>query len=289
MITPTQREILLALINIYEKKKEAVKGEDISKALKRNAGTIRNQMQTLKAIGYVEGIPGPKGGYYPSTNAYEALSMQQINKPHIVNVFRDGQPIEGLTVQKIEFNKIQHPTDCTSVVTVVGDTRKVREHDVIKVGPTPVHHLVLTGEVVGRDDTRKELLIASHGITSIPKGKVIDVATKNLITLAPQMKIRDCAKILVEKRISAAPVIENGKLVGILTDGEIVKAVAQNQTEGIAQDILLPNPITIDKSAKIIEAMQKMQQNDVGRLLVIDTGKPVAIITKTDIIKRMLG
>jgi transcriptional regulator len=289
MITPTQREILLALINIYEKKKEPIKGEDISKVLKRNPGTIRNQMQTLKAIGYVEGVPGPKGGYSPSTKAYEALSIEQINKPYIVNVFRDGHPIEGLTVQKIEFNKIQHPTDCTSVVTVVGDTRKIKEHDIIKVGPTPVHHLILTGEVVGRDDTRKELLIASHGITSIPKGKVIDVATKNLISLSPAMKIRDCAKILMEKRISAAPVIENGKLIGILTEGEIVKAVAQNNEEGCAQDILLPNPIKIEKNAKIIDAMQKMQEHDIGRLLVTDAGKPIAIITKTDIIQRMLG
>lgn len=288
MISQTQREILNALITIYERKKEAVKGEDISGELKRNPGTIRNQMQTLKALGYVEGVPGPKGGYTPSTKAYQALNLEQINKPYQVHVIREGKPIEGLSVQKIEFNKVSHPTDCTSVITVSGDTRKIKDHDIIKVGPTPVNHLVLQGEVIGRDDTRKEILVISHSITSIPKGKAIDVASKNLISFNPEMKIKEAARILTEKRISAAPVIEYNQLIGILTEGEIVRAVSKDKTEGTVREVMQREVITIDKDARIIDCVEKMYEYDVGRLIVMDGDKPIGMLTKTDIIQRML-
>ena len=62
-LTPIQKEILTALINLYRTKKHAIKGEDIAEVIQRNPGTVRNQMQSLKALGLVEGVPGPKGGY----------------------------------------------------------------------------------------------------------------------------------------------------------------------------------------------------------------------------------
>jgi predicted transcriptional regulator len=288
MITPTQREILEALIQLYEKNKETVKGEEISGVLHRNPGTIRNQMQTLKALGYVEGVPGPKGGYSPSTKAYEALSFEQIKKPYIVSIYRGGKPIEGISVQRIEFNKVAHPTDCTSVITVMGNTRQIKDHDKIKVGPTPVNRLVLIGEVIGRDDNRKELLVALESITSIPKGKVIDVAAKHLMTLTSDMRITDAAKMLAEKKISSAPVIDSGKLVGIITEEEIVRAVSNDRTGGRVGDIMLRDPLTIEKDAKLVDCMQKMKEHGAGRLIVTDNGRPAGMITNTDILLRML-
>ncbi|HEY3422517.1 MAG TPA: Rrf2 family transcriptional regulator, partial [Methanocellaceae archaeon] len=62
-LTVIQREILTALINLFREKGRAIKGEEISERIDRNPGTVRNQMQSLKALGLVEGVPGPKGGY----------------------------------------------------------------------------------------------------------------------------------------------------------------------------------------------------------------------------------
>jgi predicted transcriptional regulator len=288
MISPTQREIIEALIELYEKKKETVKGEDISAVLHRTPGTIRNQMQTLKALGYVDGVPGPKGGYIPAMKAYEALELEMLNKPHIVNIFRDGKPIEGVTVQKIEFTSVQNPDECMSRVTIVGDTRKIMEHDIIKVGPTPANHIILTGEVVGRDDIRRELRIASHSISSIPKGKVIEIAAKNVISFSPETKLKECAKILIDKRIRAAPVIKDGKLLGIITETEIVRAYAAGNSDRKAGDVAIKNPLTIDGEARLIEAIERMTKYDVGRLIVTKGEKIAGMITKTDILIRML-
>jgi hypothetical protein len=288
MISPTQREILVALIELYEKKKDTVKGEDISSMLKRTPGTIRNQMQTLKALGYVDGVPGPKGGYIPAMKAYEALEMEVVNKPYIVNVFRDGKPIEGVTVQKIEFTSVQNPNDCMSRVTIVGDTRKIMEHDIIKVGPTPSNHIILTGEVVGRDDMRRELRIASHSISSIPKGSVSEIAAKNVVFFSPDARLKDCAKTLIDKKIRAAPVMKDGKLLGIITESEIVKAYAGGNPEKKAGDVAIKNPMTIDADARLIDAIERMTKYGVGRLIVVKGEKVTGMITKTDILQRML-
>jgi predicted transcriptional regulator len=287
MIGTAQREILDALIELYDKKKDSVKGEDISKLLGRSPGTIRNQMQTLRALGYVEGTPGPKGGYTPSMKAYEMLGIEPVEKPYEVSLYREGKKIQGISAQKIVFTKVTHPSECRSIISVIGDTRRIKDHEVITIGPTPVNRVVIKGEVVGRDDIKREILVDAHSITSIPKGKVDDVATRKLISLTSNMGLRECGKILLENRINAAPIIDNGRLKGILTVEEIVRAVAMGKMNLKARDMAIKDVLTIGKDSKLHTCIRKMEKHDVGRLIVMDAGKPVGIITRTDILQRM--
>lgn len=79
-LTPIQKDIIIALINLQRQKDRAIKGEEIAEVIQRNPGTVRNQMQLLKALGLVEGVPGPKGGYKPTGAAYDSLRIQQLKK-----------------------------------------------------------------------------------------------------------------------------------------------------------------------------------------------------------------
>ncbi|MDR9430981.1 MAG: HTH domain-containing protein, partial [Natronomonas sp.] len=79
-LTPSQKTILQELINLFRESESAVKGEDIAEKVDRNPGTIRNQMQSLKALQLVEGVPGPKGGYKPTATAYDALKIQEMDQ-----------------------------------------------------------------------------------------------------------------------------------------------------------------------------------------------------------------
>lgn len=287
-ISAPQKEILSVLIELYGKKKEAIKGEDIAEMLHRTSGTIRNQMQTLKALGYVDGVPGPKGGYTPAIRSYEALGVEAVKNPILVRISRGNKPIEGIVVQKIIFTKVPHPTKCGAMITVLGDSRKIRDGEMITVGPTPVNHIIIKGVVIGRDDTKREIMIDAHSITSIPKGVVGDIGIKRLISLRSDMDIQRCAKLLTEKRINSAPVIDNGRLTGILTVGEIVRAVANGDTDVMVGDIMVKEVLTIDKEAKLIDSIKKMEKYDIGRLIVMDKEKPIGIITRTDILLRMM-
>ena len=67
MLTDVQKEILQNLINLYQDSDgKSIKGEDIASVMNRNPGTIRNQMQALRSLGFVRGVPGPRGGYKPT-------------------------------------------------------------------------------------------------------------------------------------------------------------------------------------------------------------------------------
>jgi len=96
-LTSSQKSILTALINLYGEREDAVKGEAIADEVDRNPGTIRNQMQSLKALQLVEGVPGPKGGYKPTSNAYEALDIQRMDEPANVPIFHEGEEMRGST------------------------------------------------------------------------------------------------------------------------------------------------------------------------------------------------
>ncbi|WP_373689897.1 hypothetical protein [Halocatena marina] len=64
-LTSNQKTILTALINLYPETEDAVKGEDIAAEVDRNPGTIRNQMQSLKVLQLVEGVPGRRADTNP--------------------------------------------------------------------------------------------------------------------------------------------------------------------------------------------------------------------------------
>jgi predicted transcriptional regulator len=158
-LTSSQKSILTALINLYGEQEDAVKGEAIAEEVDRNPGTIRNQMQSLKALQLVEGVPGPKGGYKPTSNAYEALDIQRMDEPADVPIFHEGDQVEGINVDGIDLSSVHHPELCRAEIHVQGSVRDFHEGDSVTVGPTPLSKLVIDGTVDGKDDTANILIL----------------------------------------------------------------------------------------------------------------------------------
>jgi predicted transcriptional regulator len=105
-LTPVQRDILTALININHEESRAVKGEEIAGLIDRNPGTVRNHMKSLKALNLVEGVPGPKGGYKATGSAYEVLSLDATGDLVNVPVVKNGVTVEGASATEIVFDKV---------------------------------------------------------------------------------------------------------------------------------------------------------------------------------------
>ncbi|GAA0719367.1 putative transcriptional regulator [Halorubrum trapanicum] len=158
-LTSSQKSILSALINLYGEQEDAVKGEAIAEEVDRNPGTIRNQMQSLKALQLVEGVPGPKGGYKPTSNAYEALDIQRMDEPADVPIYHEGEEVEGVNVDGIDLSSVHHPELCRAEIHVQGSVRDFHEGDSVTVGPTPLSKLVIDGTVDGKDDTANVLIL----------------------------------------------------------------------------------------------------------------------------------
>ncbi|WP_440989848.1 Rrf2 family transcriptional regulator [Haloarchaeobius baliensis] len=169
-LTPSQKNILQALINLHREDENAVKGEDIAQRVDRNAGTIRNQMQSLKALQLVEGVPGPKGGYKPTAAAYEALEIQQMDEPAAVPFLHEGETVEGAIVEEIDLSSVHHPELCRAEIHVQGSVRDIHEGDEVTVGPTPLSKLLVKGTVDGKDDTNNIVILRIDEMTA-PAGE----------------------------------------------------------------------------------------------------------------------
>ncbi len=158
-LTPSQKKILRALTNLHKESEDAIKGEDIAEQVDRNPGTIRNQMQSLKALQLVEGVPGPKGGYKPTAAAYEALEIQRMDEPASVPLEHEGDPVQDVIVEEIDLSSVHHPELCRAEVHIQGSMSDIHEDDSVVVGPTPLSKLVVEGTVDGKDDTNNILIL----------------------------------------------------------------------------------------------------------------------------------
>ena len=289
MFTPVQKEILQVLIDLYKKSNyRPVKGEEIAEVMNRNPGTIRNQMQYLKGFHIVKGISGPRGGYKPTLQAYQALNINLNDQKVTVPIFKKGKIVEAVTVTKIEFGSIPHPAGCEAAITVIGNIKKFNLEDELMVGPTPVNKLIINGKIVGRDDTDNILLLDVKDIQSIPNKPVIEIASQNIITLDPNMDIKEAAWILSNNGIDGAPVIQGNNILGILTQTDITKAVANEEKDLRITKLMSKYIITIKQNTKLPKVIETMNKNKIGRLIIIDENEtPIAIVTKTDIINKM--
>ncbi|MFB6266119.1 MAG: Rrf2 family transcriptional regulator [Halodesulfurarchaeum sp.] len=158
-LTSSQKTILRALVDLYTQEETAIKGEEIADEVDRNPGTIRNQMQSLKALQLVEGVPGPKGGYKPTTEAYDALEIEELDQPAEVPIFLNGERVEDTNVQDIDLTSVFHPDLCRAEVEVRGSVKDFHENDSVTVGPTPISKLVINGTVDGKDESGKVVIL----------------------------------------------------------------------------------------------------------------------------------
>jgi predicted transcriptional regulator len=291
MLTSVQKEILQSLINLYRNSQgKSIKGEEIAEIMNRNPGTIRNQMQSLRSLGLVKGVPGPRGGYKPTIEAYHTLNISATGKETQVPVFKDGKELNDISVAKIEFTSIPHPGECEAAIKAVGNIKQLDLGDRIRVGPTPVNKLVINGVIVGRDDMDNILLLDTTAIRSIPKKTVLDVATLDLITLEAEIDVKTAAKILSEKGIEGAPVIQNGIIVGIITLSDITRAIASDLEAEKISEIMSSDIITVEEDVMISDAIEIMNKKNIGRLIVMEKdGTPVGIVTRTDLLDKIAG
>lgn len=283
-LTPVQRDILTALINIHRVEGRAVKGEEIAELIDRNPGTIRNQMQSLKALNLVEGVPGPKGGYRATGAAYEALNIDATGDVVVVPVIRNGVLVEGATASEIVFNKVMHSHQCDGVIRIIGNIRDFDIGDEIEVGPTPVNKLYIRGRVTGRDDTMSRLILQIAEMISVPKVPIKGIA-RRAVRIPPNASLQEASRILVHNGVQEA-IVENSS-PGLINLADITRAVADGRTNLEVKEIMTRGFLTIDSEEPIYEAIKMIGRTGANQLVVSENGVLWGIITAGDLIRSL--
>jgi len=149
--------------------------------------------------------------------------------------------------------------------------------------------------------------------------KVKDFMNSEVLYFKPEDSIFEVAKVFSEKNISGAPVVENDKVVGVISECDIVKFMSsklgkkrtalpslsllifsfikdnvelKSEVDKISKikikDFMSRKVVSINSEANLLEAASLMEKYDINRLPVVDEGKLVGIVSRADLIKALI-
>ena len=105
--------------------------------------------------------------------------------------------------------------------------------------------------------------------------------------VAPNTPINDVIIEISKKRLGTTAVIENNKIVGIITDGDLRRMLKDNPdiSKLVAENIMSKNPKTINVDAMAIEAKETMENNKISQILVEDNSVYAGVVHLHDLLK----
>jgi len=133
--------------------------------------------------------------------------------------------------------------------------------------------------------------------------------TRDVLTVTPETSLKDVARLLVEHRISGLPVVEDGRVVGVVSEADILfkEQGAQNESTGpftwlsrgggstakltasTAGEAMTSPAMTIHASATAAAAARLMIEQGVNRLPVTADGTLVGIVTRADLLESLVS
>ncbi|NTW28355.1 MAG: CBS domain-containing protein [Coriobacteriia bacterium] len=149
------------------------------------------------------------------------------------------------------------------------------------------------------------------------EGSVRDIMTPDPVTVGREVSVTDAARLMVDKGIGALPVVENGILVGLVTEGDLIikdikleyptyihlldgffmypPSTARFESElrkavaATVDDVMTKNPVTVQGSASIEDVATLLVDRDVSRIPVLDGDVVIGIVTKSDVLRSIVG
>ena len=146
--------------------------------------------------------------------------------------------------------------------------------------------------------------------------KVKEMMTKHVVTVPPDAKIEDIAKVLIEHKISGVPVVDDvGNLLGIVSEGDLLHKEVSPQVPDIvnilgafiyyngveryneevkklmartAEEIMTSKVITVTEDEEISKVGELMMKHNIKRVPVMKSWQMVGIVSRADVIKTLI-
>jgi len=292
-LSVNHKRILSALLSLYEKLGRPVKVRELTSRVGLNVNTVRSMLVSLRGRGLVASKPGPRGGYIPTSRAYELFKPRdRLEVDVVVEIIRK----EGL-IHEEELKNVN-----ISVEGILSEgkvrarldpprTLSIKEGDKIIVRGTNGAYVVISG-VVEHVDPKGSILVGVDKILLMPSERLRSIiGTRKLVTIEAEASLRDAARLLFTRGIRGAPVVDKqGKIVGVITTTDIAKLIAMGRSLDEKVGKFMRRPVfSVSEDDSLLDALRLMKLYGVGRLLVLDvSGKPVGIITRSDIVNYLM-
>jgi len=127
-----------------------------------------------------------------------------------------------------------------------------------------------------------------------------DLMTPAPISVSPSIPVDEARALMQQQRIRHLPVLENGQLVGIVSDRDIrlvlpspatslsVYEIGYLLTRLTVGEIMTYFPVTIGADRLVAEAVKRMLAYKIGALPVVEKGKVIGILTRTNLLQAFL-
>jgi arabinose-5-phosphate isomerase len=102
--------------------------------------------------------------------------------------------------------------------------------------------------------------------------------------IGPELSVPDTLKAMSRDSLGAAGVVEHGKLIGIITDGDLRRRLTPEMFARDARALMTPNPLTIASDAPIADAIAIMNSKRITILFAVEEGRPVGVVHMHDLL-----
>ena len=117
-------------------------------------------------------------------------------------------------------------------------------------------------------------------------GQIRDIMEKNVITIEHDKSSLDAAKLISEKDITFLVVVKDGNPIGVVSERDFVRKITAEDKQSSKiplSEIMSFKFRWVDPTTEIEEAVQKMLNHNIRRLLVLENEKLVGVVTQTDL------
>ncbi|MEW6447549.1 MAG: CBS domain-containing protein [Bacillota bacterium] len=136
------------------------------------------------------------------------------------------------------------------------------------------------------DRIKKELFEVLHNSILAPL-TVAEIMTTPVKTVSLDTNITEAGQVMLRYGHSGLPVVQGGRLVGIISRRDIEKAQRSNLSHAPVKAFMSNKVVTVEPYLPVSEAQAIMIEHDIGRLPVVEGGRLIGIISRTDILKTL--
>ncbi len=115
--------------------------------------------------------------------------------------------------------------------------------------------------------------------------------TASPLTIAPDLSVADARERMLVHRIRHLPVVDHGKLVGLVTDRDltIVDTLSSRKRDRVqVRQIMHARPFICGPEDSLVDVARTMIENRVGSVIVVEDGAPIGVFTTIDALRRLV-
>jgi len=172
--------------------------------------------------------------------------------------------------------------------TIVDALKLMQKHKISRLPAISPKTDELVGIITEKDMAIK---IASSKYEDVPLShmRISTIMTQDVITASPSDSRLNVLKKMVDNHIGGIPIVDDNKIVGMITKTDFLRDIdVAPYNETPVKDVMTKRVITIGPDERLVHARRLMIDNDISRLVVINSGLIMGIITGKDLAKTII-